>query len=699
MKNKLIIAIACLFLFAGCTQNVKAPEKEWYTKVDTLTLPNDIVQSTAQCVVEDRIYVGGMTNDGVAVGYTSNQGEFGTVELPEDYEFIYAFCQNKNGITMLVGTFPHVYYDVEGNLVINNDVEGKLSILEYDEFGECRNQIAIPETYCDSGMIWKQLFSTEDGYILICQDAIVKLDKAGGEISRLVPEEAKFFGACEAAGDLFVCQYDVKGEDSEIFIIDEVHLETRDRIYLPKCVAIGIGVANDGRLMIYDQQSTGSKISFLDEETGLTTTEFMLNDLGLSDISCFTIIPFDGGFFVSGSYQKELYIVRYVYGEAGERKQLILAVDNDFQISDMVDYFNLHNEDYKIVVKTYGVYGSPSWDTLRMEIASGKGPDIFAFSYGDPFQTKDDYILEDLLPYLDEDPEFGQELFVPSFLNALENEDELKWIPLGMKIYTFISPANIVSQSGVSPETLNIKFHEQNDYERIFPFWLDKTNILGWMSFVINDIYVDKEMGTCHYDSEEFVNLLQFINQWGNTSNGSANGDVVDVVDKREGFLALGTVTPMYITTIKSNYKDNYNYMGFPTYSGNGSIFACDIHLGICSQSNNKEGAWEFVRLAMDNRFSSSKGSSALVSDIEAVFQSMTVRKSENVSNDTMITQTDIDKYWELVNNTSALYNTDQVLEDILVEEANMYFAGDCSAEQAAATIQSRASIYLAERN
>ena len=41
----------------------------------------------------------------------------------------------------------------------------------------------------------------------------------------------------------------------------------------------------------------------------------------------------------------------------------------------------------------------------------------------------------------------------------------------------------------------------------------------------------------------------------------------------------------------------------------------------------------------------------------------------------------------------------DRSLEDILREEAAAYFAGGCTAQQAAKNIQSRASLYLQEQH
>lgn len=705
MKNKLLCIILSCLLLTGCAPSDSSDDGEWQVQVDALPLPSGILRTTAQCVLDDRIYVGGMAEDHIAAGYTAKDGTTGNLNLPDGFEFIYAISPHPTGVALLAGTLPYAYYDAGGTLKVNETVEGALSILEFDTSGECVKQFPLPTPYCETGMIWKQMFFTEDGYLLVCQDMIVKLDQTGQEINRLAANEAKFFGACEAAGDLMVCQYDLDGEDSELLTVDMVNLTVSRELPLPQCIALGVGVALDGRLMIYDEQPTGNKLSYLDEQTGVTTTEFKMDEIGLSEVACSTIVPYDGGFFVSGPYQTELYIVRYVYGKTNERKQLILAVDYGGHIMDMVDYFNTHNKEYRIVVKEYGNGEAPSWDTLRMEISSGKGPDMFAFEFGSPFTLGDEYVLEDLMPYLENDPEYGPETFVPSFLNALrESDGGLKWLPRGMAVWTFTAPEHILSHAGATPEQLNEAFENQDTYERIFPYWMDKTELWSWGARTVSACYVDRAAGTCQLDSEEVLSLLQMCDQWGNpTMLPTEDRNQTIFLDTREGFLGLETLTFPRMPFLNYLYQGvPYQYVGFPTYHGNGGFFAPEFRLGICSQSSNKEGAWEFLRLAMDNRFSQcadTQGTTAVQAQMETILQGMVRRSAENPDPEFVFTQEDMDKYLEFVENTSIIMDEDEIVIKILREEGERYFAGNCTAEQAVAAMQSRVSLYLAEQS
>ena len=64
------------------------------------------------------------------------------------------------------------------------------------------------------------------------------------------------------------------------------------------------------------------------------------------------------------------------------------------------------------------------------------------------------------------------------------------------------------------------------------------------------------------------------------------------------------------------------------------------------------------------------------------------------------MTQAEADKILDLISETTAVsVNADQQLLSIITEEAEAYFAGQRSAQDAAAMIQSRASIYVSEQS
>ena len=84
---------------------------------------------------------------------------------------------------------------------------------------------------------------------------------------------------------------------------------------------------------------------------------------------------------------------------------------------------------------------------------------------------------------------------------------------------------------------------------------------------------------------------------------------------------------------------------------------------------------------------------------METILQGMVRRSAENPDPEFVFTQEDMDKYLEFVENTSIIMDEDQIVIKILREEGERYFAGNCTAEQAVAAMQSRVSLYLAEQS
>ena len=61
------------------------------------------------------------------------------------------------------------------------------------------------------------------------------------------------------------------------------------------------------------------------------------------------------------------------------------------------------------------------------------------------------------------------------------------------------------------------------------------------------------------------------------------------------------------------------------------------------------------------------------------------------------LTQAEVDQVVELINSTTTLYQYDEALMDIVLEEAEAFFAGTRSAKDAAAILQNRAQTYISE--
>ena len=127
---------------------------------------------------------------------------------------------------------------------------------------------------------------------------------------------------------------------------------------------------------------------------------------------------------------------------------------------------------------------------------------------------------------------------------------------------------------------------------------------------------------------------------------------------------------------------------------------------GIMASSRHKEAAWEYIKLLLlepTGEVGLDRGIPVLSSTFERILEKSITENApaySGVSNDEYgyFYRSDADKLRELVYSTEKMAHDDKQLLDIIMTEANNYFNGYKTLDDAVAQIQSRASIYIAEQ-
>lgn len=373
------------------------------------------------------------------------------------------------------------------------------------------------------------------------------------------------------------------------------------------------------------------------------------------------------------------------------RIQLTLAADIQIsQLQRIISNFNKNNEKYYIKAVFY-VSELNSMDILRTEIISGKAPDIYAFYQDMSLSGVSVPLYEDLLPYLDADPSYSRETLIPSLLNVLVKDGTLWCIPFDFSIMTFIARESVVGRrTGITMKEAQ-KFAEgMGDDVSVFPRWMDREILLGYMLGFAIDRYIDFENGKCSFDNKDFTVILEQCKNY----QGATTKDYSDELLLNYPLQGFSSVT-----SIKKIYGGDYCYVGFPTEEGNGNEFELNLRFSISSQSKHKDGAWEFVRSVMSEE-----------NQREALYLPSTQAELERRINlalegdpaviEAKLEPEEVDKLLELINSTTFLsqyVNSD--IYNIVLEEADAYFAGQNTLDEAVALIQNRVSLYLAEKS
>ena len=231
-----------------------------------------------------------------------------------------------------------------------------------------------------------------------------------------------------------------------------------------------------------------------------------------------------------------------VYAMIGESRY-----DNARQ---QIKQFNRKSNDYYIEVRDYAEGMLDKYDIdkndpiyqsavarLFADIAGGQGPDILDQTV--PLETLGNQgALEDLWPWIDQDPEIGRDTVMAHVLDCLSVDGKLYQVCNGFAIETAVASAAVTGdRTGWTMEEMLDAFGGEMP-ELYFGglAWvrllhstfirLDKESTLYNLLDMNLDRYVDWESGECSFDGEGFRSLLQMSGDIGEVENGIDMTDI-----------------------------------------------------------------------------------------------------------------------------------------------------------------------------
>lgn len=387
--------------------------------------------------------------------------------------------------------------------------------------------------------------------------------------------------------------------------------------------------------------------------------------------------------------------------------------------------FNKTNEKYRIQPKEYM---SDDYEAgmaqLNSDIVSGNAPDIIDLSNGSVNQYIEKGILEDLYPFFDKDSELKKENYVQSVFKAYERDGKLYAAMPTFSINTIIGKTSDVgSEMGWTMEDLMALVKSKPEGTQVFDYGTKESILSSLCIYGLND-YVDWSTGKCSFDSEDFIKVLEFSNQFNSDSEYTYDESAPSTPTKiRNGQLLLMMTNISDVTSYQmyeAMFGEPITFIGYPSGSGTGSsISASEVVLGISSKSKNKDGAWEFIRTFLTPEYQTKDnmwGFPVLQSALEDTFkkamepeyytdetgnQVKTMKTSwgyDDFNFDVYeATQEQVDKVKNLIDHADSVFDYNSEMYTIISEEAAAFFAGQKSAQDVANVIQSRVQIYVNE--
>lgn len=200
--------------------------------------------------------------------------------------------------------------------------------------------------------------------------------------------------------------------------------------------------------------------------------------------------------------------------------------------------------------------------------------------------------------------------------------------------------------------------------------------------------FVDYETGTASFESNAFIQLLEFAGSQ-STEQALSNSDAIACLYQKELLLA-----PLLLTSfeayaaIGAQLNDDCVLTGYP--GAGGPALYLNIPMAIAAQSAQQEVAWEFLTYFLSNaRYRNRGGWSLVQREFDAAVSSA-------LASD--VSQEAVDTVTALLQTIDHIAAYDETITNFVSEEAASFFQGIQDAQTAAFYIQQRVQTYLWEQ-
>lgn len=529
---------------------------------------------------------------------------------------------------------------------------------------------------------------------------------------------------------------------------------------------------------------SGDYLCYSSSDTGIVgvradnlQTESVLNllNLGIDNSNINSMAVNDDGSFVTVGYDYSGMTARSTLSlitpidssEVKEKKVLTLGCFYiDWNIRSQIAEFNKTNEDYTIYATSYSESNDTSDYTAALtkfnnEILAGNVPDILLISSGMPYNSyASKGLFADLYEFMDKDDVYNRDAFMPNVLKAMEKDGKLYEITPSFTVQTYAAKKSLVG------DATSLTMDQANQILATMPEGATLTNDSQTMTssqFLSTAItfsnFVDYANAKCSFDSPEFKAILETAKKYpaeidyDALYNDNPNYWMELESACRENRALLYSVYfndfSTYTNTRDAYIGEDISFVGFPgsgAANATGSVISAGSEIAVSSKSKYKDGAWEFIKLVLDNAVgeqdsgnygvaitsdasvaeaadeavkritSQYYGLPVVKSQLQALGQQATIPQTYTDTDGTvqqvdntyyvgntevkvnLITQDEVNMLIDYFSTVDTIARYDESLTDIINEEANNYFKGTKSVDETASLIQSRASIYLSEQ-
>lgn len=423
-------------------------------------------------------------------------------------------------------------------------------------------------------------------------------------------------------------------------------------------------------------------------------------NMGVNDYDLLTSFLAEGTLWTAEKSPEGVTVAPLRTG-ADDRQVLTLAtMRTDWILTPAVAAFNRENPDYRIEVHNYTAEDpilTQAVERFNYDIIAGVIPDLY-YLEDMPYDTLvKQGLLGDLSDYVNQMDMSG---YMENILCAPRQEDGALYslIPV-FRLDTLAAPA----EAGLTAADITVPnfIRWQAEHPETGIIEADSSEAYTLYSLIKTDLerYVNFDDASCSFDSQEFIDLMTMVRDMPKSEYDDGTGTVISEAP----YLLVHATLENYAAPADLREEEGFDpmFVGDPGPTGGVMAVLPSIELAMSSQTAAPDACWKFISYFLSESFQNK------TMDIESGFDEFPVMRSALDAGAQLFlqygltTQEDIDYVNEILSSTDLyVYHRFSLAEDVLnivFEESSSFFQEQCTAEAAAANIQSRVGLYLAE--
>lgn len=593
-------------------------------------------------------------------------------------------------------------------------------------------EITPAQTQEDGSFYVTAVAETDEGILLADTAGLELYDKEDGSLIRTVLSDENIWSSTLYVlqdGTVVLMAYGESGNpefdtlDLETGALETVYTFTSSDYVMGAFPGTTYDLYLSGDNAVYGLQLNGTD--------PVKVIDYVNSDMDITGINCLAELS-DGSYVVAltdADGNSEVDLLRAVDASTLANRTVITlgCYYLDYNVREQIFAYNKSHDDTRIQILDYSQYDSDDDSAgltrLNTDIASGSAPDIICLSSSMPIESYiSKGIFEDLTPYFEGDEEISQSEYLTNVLDAFKTDGEMYTVVPSFYAVSVIGKTEDIGDGSAFTIDLVEQLVEQKGVDPSRSFGITTRDTILYEAIELcGSQFVDWENSSCSFNSDDFIRLLEFVNQF--PAQISENMEEDNSADYRKGLSlfyedSIGTFDE-YMYLRYGVYGTEITLAGFPSTQPTSAAIAPSLQMAVSSTSENKDACWNFLREFYLDAYQSEitdywPVSASALWNLAVTAQTPIYYTDENGQQaedhividiggeEIELPRTSQEEAEQVIHFLQGLDSTiyyDGDVENIIVEEAAAYFEGQKSAEDVADIIQSRVQIYINENS